>query len=377
MYKNKKSGIWYADFLFEGRRYVKTMNVTSKSAAKELEDKFKTEVRSGKYAKVQQQKKQRILFSVAMQDYVDKVGTLQRASKQVKSRSKHLKGFFGNKAITAITPDDVLDYKFKRHDEVMKRAEKLKKPVVFTTINHELKLLRRLFNWYKKHKGIKFENPVEGVEFYREVPRSRILTDEEEQRFFQDGEAPQHVQDVVSIALATGMRRNEILTLKKEDVHLGDIGGVIVLKDTKNGDERKVPLTKGLTELFKRIIDNSLKTSPYLFANSKTGKPISDIKTSFVKSCKRAGIENFHLHDSRHSFCTRLANEGVNPFIIMRIAGHKDTKTAQRYCNPTDEHLMAAMAKLEKKSHAFSQTAKTDNNLDEAESGKSQAVINS
>ena len=377
MYKNKASGIWYADFLFEGMRYVKTLNVTSKSIAKTLEDKFKTEVRSGQYAKTQQQRRQRVPFSVAMQDYVDKVSAMQRASKAVKSRSKHLKGFFGNKAITAITPDDVLDYKFKRHDEVMKRAEKLKKPVTFTTINHELKLLRRLFNWYKKQKNLEFKNPVAGVEFYREVPRSRTMTDEEEKRFFQDGEAPQHVQDIVHLAIATGMRRNEILTLKKEDVQLGDIGGVIVLKDTKNGDTRKIPLTNGLTQTLKRIIDSSLKTSPYLFANKKTGKPMLDIKTSFVKSCSRAGIDNLRLHDLRHTFCTNLANEGVNPFIVMQIAGHKDTKTARRYCNPTDAHLMAAMAKLEKKSHAFSQTAKTDNNLDEAESEKSQVVINS
>jgi hypothetical protein len=39
----------------------------------------------------------------------------------------------------------------------------------------------------------------------------------------------------------------------------------------------------------------------------------------------------------------------------MQIVGHKDTKTAKRYTNPTDEHLMAAMAKIGKKSHQFSQ----------------------
>jgi hypothetical protein len=60
----------------------------------------------------------------------------------------------------------------------------------------------------------------------------------------------------------------------------------------------------------------------------------------------------------------------------MQIAWHKDTKTARRYCNPTDAHLMAALAKLEKKFHAFSLTAKADNILDDAESGKSKVIIN-
>ena len=151
------------------------------------------------------------------------------------------------------------------------------------------------------------------------------------------------------------MRLREILNLKKEEVLLGDIGGTIVLGDTKNGESRKIPLTKELTDLFRRIIDNTWDNSPYLFCNRKTGRPIRDIKTSFPKCCRRANIENLRFHDLRHTFCTRLANEGVNPFIIMQIVGHKDTKTAKRYTNPTDEHLMAAMAKIGEKSHQFSQ----------------------
>jgi len=378
MYKNKKSGIWYADFLFEGRRYGKTLNVTSKSAAKELEDKFKTEVRSGKYAKVQLQKKQRILFSAAMKDYLEKTETghkTNRSFKTIAGRGNHLCAYFGAMLLQQIGPDDVSAYKTKREAEIRKRCEKLKHAVSFASINREMALLRRLFNWYRTQKRVKLDNPVTGIGFYKEVARTRVLTEDEEKRFFMDGGAPEHVQNVVTIALSTGMRLNEILTLEKKDVLLCDIGGTVTLRDTKNGESRKIPLTNDLTGMFKRIIDNSLEASPYVFASPRTGKPMLDIKTSFVKSCKRAKIDNLHFHDLRHTFCTRLANEGVNPFIIMQIAGHKDTKTAQRYCNPTSEHLMAAMAKIEKKSHAFSQTAQEAQNLDEIKDQKSQVNI--
>jgi integrase len=214
----------------------------------------------------------------------------------------------------------VIEYKFSRQSEVKNRAERLLRQkgvevdlgkVTYSSINRELTLLRRLYNWYRKQKRLKIDNPVEGIEFYRETSRTRIMTEEEEPRFFIEGKAPQHVKDIVTIALSTGMRLREILNLKKEEVLLGDIFGTIVLGDTKNGESRKIPLTKELTDLFKRIIDNAWDESPYLFCNRKPRRPIRDIKTSFTKCCRRASIENLKFHDLRHTFCTRLANEGV------------------------------------------------------------------
>ena len=54
----------------------------------------------------------------------------------------------------------------------------------------------------------------------------------------------------------------------------------------------------------------------------------------------RAGIKDLRFHDLRHTFCTRMAYLGINPFTIMQVVGHKDTKTAKRYTNPTDEHML-------------------------------------
>jgi len=265
-------------------------------------------VRSGEFQKQQAQIKCDIPFSEAMQEYLDKVAVAQRGYKSVVSRANHLKPFFGNKPLPKISPDEVIEYKFSRQAEVKSRAERLQSKkgvkvnlsnVIYSSINRELALLRRLYYWYRKQKRQKIDNPVEGIEFYRETSRTRIMTEEEESRFFIEGKAPQHVKDIVAIGLSTGMRLREILNLKMDEVLLGDIGRTIVLRDTKNGESRKIPLTKELTDLFSRIINN--------------------------------------------------------PLIIMQIVGHKDTKTAKRYTNPTDEHLMAAMAKIGKKSHQFSQ----------------------
>ena len=60
--------------------------------------------------------------------------------------------------------------------------------------------------------------------------------------------------------------------------------------------------------------------------------------------------------------------------MIMQIVGHKDTATAKRYTNPTDEHLLAAMEKM---SQQFSQHSTLDNNLVFSDNRESKVNINS
>lgn len=167
-------------------------------------------------------------------------------------------------------------------------------------------------------------HPVSDVEFFKEKSRERIKTEKEEKLFFSKGKSQPHLRDIVYLALNTGMWRGEILRLKKSAVVLGDLGGFISLKDTKSGDNRKVPLTKELTEFFKQVIKGDWG-SEYIFFNNK-GKPFSDISQSWEEACRRAGIEDLRFHDLRHTFCTRMAHEGVSPFDIMAIVGTKTQK---------------------------------------------------
>ena len=74
------------------------------------------------------------------------------------------------------------------------------------------------------------------------------------------------------------MIKSEILNLKKSDVFMGDLGGFISLKDTKNGDNRRVFLTNELTDFFKKVI-NDESCSEYVFS-SQNEKPFIDISYS-------------------------------------------------------------------------------------------------
>jgi integrase len=393
----KRNDTWYADFVFKGQRYVKSLNISSKSVAKELEEKFKTEVRSGEYQKQQAKKKQNVKFSQAIEDYLAYESINLKSHNTNVEHGKWLLRVFGDKPLSVITPEDVTEYKMKRKAQIAERRKSIiekkllkaktkaekealvkvgKEEVSFATANRELALLKRVYNWYGEQHRLKLDNPVSGIDFFREKERDRVMTEEEEMCFFTEGKPSTALRDIVLLALYTGMRSGEILKLKKADIVFAEIGGYISLKDTKNGDNRKVMLTKGLTEFMKRVIKDH-GYGDYVFTNPRTMEPYFEIKEQFRNACKRAGIADLRFHDLRHTFCTRMAACGVNPFVIMPIVGHKDAKTAKRYTNPTDAHLMAAMAKLEKESHQFSQHLQTDRKLDILETRENQAIINS
>jgi len=345
----KRNGIYYADFIHDGQRYVKSLKVSSKSVARELEQKFKIEVLTGKYAEKQERKKRDVGFAIVLKEYIENVAKVDKKSwKRDLVSERHLKKFFKKKKFLAITSDDVIHYKNARQKEIMnqdKNKEKEKSEITFTTINRELALLKRLYNWYAEMKKIEIKNPVKGIKYFQEKSRERVMTLDEEKRFFTNGKPAAHMRYIVLFALYTGMRRSEIFKLKKKHVFLGDLGGYILLKDTKNGEDRKVPLNKDLTKIMREII-YKVSDDDYIFTNYD-GSRIKDIKKAWQGACDRAGIKDLRFHDLRHTFCTRAAQRGTNPFFIMKIVGHKDPKTAQRYTNPTDEHLLNVMPVLE------------------------------
>ena len=118
----------------------------------------------------------------------------------------------------------------------------------------------------------------------------------------------------------------------------------LIFRNTKNGTNRKVVLTREITEFLKDIISKNT-LSDYVFSHLN-GEKLKSFDAMFRKVCNRAEIENLRLHDLRHTFCTRMANEGVNPFTIMQIVGHENVETAKRYNNPSDEHLLIVLEKI-------------------------------
>ena len=70
------------------------------------------------------------------------------------------------------------------------------------------------------------------------------------------------------------------------------------------------------------------------------------VKTSWKTACKLAEIEDFRLHDCRHTATTRMIASGSPHTEVMKITGHTQLKTFLRYLNITPETANRVASKL-------------------------------
>ncbi len=145
------------------------------------------------------------------------------------------------------------------------------------------------------------------------------------------------LRDIVECAINSGMRRGEILSLKRSQIK----NGFIYLTETKTKDPRQIPINDALVALFKRIrIRQGLK-STYIFTYQ--GKPVSGVKTAFKAALKRAGIEDFRFHDLRHTFASQLIMRGGGLKDVQELLGHKTMTMTMRYAHLSQEHKKKAV----------------------------------
>lgn len=149
--------------------------------------------------------------------------------------------------------------------------------------------------------------------------------------------------EVVMIYVYTGLRLNELLELKKENVDLDTrimIGG----KKTAAGKDRKIPIhTCILPFIEKRMQSNN----EYLIEHK--GKPFKGqtfSKMYWTKLMERLEIEDCTPHYARHTCATMLRIAGVEEDIRKLILGHASGDITDRYTHIPDSMLVEAIDKL-------------------------------
>ena len=146
--------------------------------------------------------------------------------------------------------------------------------------------------------------------------------------------------------LHTGLRQDELLSLTWDRVDV--FRKTILIKDTKNGKPRTVPLNKtalGILESKASVISIRSRIVFHSMCGTKIDK--HNLRRAFVIAMERAGIEDFTYHGLRHTFATRLAQSGVDLYKISKLLGHKDIKTTQRYAHHCPESLRDGVEVLE------------------------------
>ncbi len=207
------------------------------------------------------------------------------------------------------------------------------------TVNRELAVLRHILKravaW--KYLG---RYPLEGLKLLKEPSgRTRFLTEEEIDQLLAacgDSRSP-YLKPFALVALNTGMRRGEILSLTRRSIDWQN--RVATLSQTKNGETRPAHLNDTAFEALKSL---PTRLDGRLF-------PFKDdhaVSRAFRRAVERAGIEDFHLHDLRHTFASYQAMGGMSSRGLQGLLGHKDGRMTLRYSHLSDAFMKAAVNRV-------------------------------
>jgi len=155
-----------------------------------------------------------------------------------------------------------------------------------------------------------------------------------------------HLKPFIIFGLTTGCRKEEMLSLKWDEVDLKH--NFINILETKNGDSRQVPISKTLKETLSGI--KRRPSVPYVFnewdEKKNVGKRFVDVKRSFATACRKAGIRGASPHTLRHTFASHLVMGGTDLTTVSRLLGHKSLTMTLRYAHLAPNHLDKAVNSL-------------------------------
>lgn len=306
---------------------------------------------------IQRAGSERTTFAAAMQRYLAEVTPTKRPTTQLneQKRAVPLIGFFGKYSLAAVTPELVASYRDKRLAGEDRLKQSQPQPRAANTVRLELALLGHLFTIAIKEWGLGLVlNPVLSIRRPAPGPgRNRRLTPEEEQRLLAavDQHSNPMLSWVVRIAIETGMRSSEIVTLRRAQVDLGR--RIVRLVETKNTLPRTVPLSQIATEQFRLALQNPVRpldTELVFFGEpGKDGlrRPYNFNKV-WLDIKKKAGVMDFKFHDLRHEAVSRLVEAGLSDQEVASISGHKSMQMLKRYTHLRAEDLVGKLDSLKK-----------------------------
>jgi integrase len=273
---------------------------------------------------------------------------IDRYTREVLSRKHHStaynqglqlqwwRGQLGHCPLADLTPNRIAE-----HRDQLSQGHRTNATVnrYLTALSHALTVAVREWGWLD-------DSPMRKVTKLKE-PRGRVrfLSDEERQRLLDACTTSKNksLYTIVVLALATGGRQQELLSLRWPDVDL--IRGTLTFQQTKNGERRRVPLTGHALDLLRqharvRYLESDLVFPAY--TNIKRRR----VRDAWNNAVRRAGIADFHFHDLRHSFASYLAMNGASLLEIAEVLGHKTLAMVKRYAHLSEAHTRGVVERM-------------------------------
>lgn len=185
--------------------------------------------------------------------------------------------------------------------------------------------------------------------------RTRFLSQDELQKLISTtrrSENP-YLYAITLLALSTGMRRGEIIGLRRRDIFIendADVG-LIMLPRTKNGEPRGVPLVGDALLEIKRLLsaadNDGVSRDALLFPSSRKPSQPVQFRKAWETAVAAASLEGpFRFHDCRHTAGAYLAMTGATARDIAELLGHKDLAMVKRYSHLSKDHLHSVARRM-------------------------------
>ncbi len=353
----RKDGLWVARVSHEGKR-IAAYGRTKEAARQKLRD----------LQQKQDQGLPLVTSSPPLRDYL--VQWLQNIKHRVRPSTYegyevfvriHLAPRLGNIKLRRLTPDHI-----SRAWETM-----LKDGKSASVVEHAHLRLSKALNEAVKRQLI-YRNPCQSVSAPKAEKRELRPPDARAIHRLLETARDTEYYEVLHTAFYTGMRRNEILGLRWRDVDLneGSIsvgrslyrakGGQSIYLTPKTAKSRRlVALTPSSALVLKALrerqesdglLQGYVVSDESLVFRYRNGNPMlpRGISGAFKKLVRRAGLEGYRFHDTRHAHATLMLRQGVHPKIVQERLGHaKVGTTLDIYSHVTPGLQQAAALRFE------------------------------
>lgn len=235
------------------------------------------------------------------------------------------------------------------------------------------KLLNKFFK-YAESEGYIVRNPLVGLK----LPKGNEEDIEEDDKIVEtftneeinkilDSLGNEKLRYIIIFALLTGCRQGEILAIQKSDIKDDvikinkSVRSVKVFEDEENFEQqlkvtkpktkssnREIPITaklhSELKKLDKLVAEERLKLGPAYTKNSLlfpslTGTHIDakNLRRSWERALDKAGVTRKKFHALRHTYATRLFENGTSILTVSRLLGHSSTRTTEIYTHVLED----------------------------------------
>jgi integrase len=277
----------------------------------------------------------KLTFAEIAQDALAYSKRTKRSFRTDVPRFVRLNELLGKRAAESITPREIEDTLSRIADNEGWAA---------STFNHYRSLISLAYRLAIRDRGF-ISNPARSVPHRRENnSRVRFLSDDEELRL-RNVLATTYLWHVpeFDLALHTGLRQGSQYSLTWDMVDWNE--RMLNIPRTKNEEPLHVPLNEAALAALRIICARSAEVGR-VFRSERTGEPLEHPRHWFEPAVVKARIRDFHWHDLRHTFASRLRMKGAPLEDIADLLGHKSLTMTKRYAHLGPSHLHQLVSRL-------------------------------